>query len=174
MTSSLLQLCTVLFTVAMLCISVYFLVGSVPLLILKHDTPVDGNFIRSFFNLYYRVAAFVATAATLTYALSGRPWSIATCLKTWGKHPFGKKPTYKTLSTSVKVFGIGKDTPDTEATSSPALVLINLGGECDGWFHHQSALQSALGFCLRRWLWYDSDGQQRRPKRRDGDGFDAG
>jgi hypothetical protein len=74
MTPSLLQLCTVLFTVAMLCVSVYFLLGSVPLLILKHDTPVDGNFIRSFFNLYYRVAACVAGAATLTYAFSGRPW----------------------------------------------------------------------------------------------------
>jgi hypothetical protein len=77
MTPSFLQLCTVLFTVAMLCVSVYFLLGSVPLLILKHDTPVDGNFIRSFFNLYYRVAAFVAGAATLTYALSGRPWFAA-------------------------------------------------------------------------------------------------
>ena len=51
-----------------------FSVGVVPLLILKHDTPVDGKFIRSFFNLYYRVAAFVAGAATLTYAFSGRPW----------------------------------------------------------------------------------------------------
>ena len=74
MTPSFLQICTVLFTVAMLCVSVYFLLGSVPLLILKHDTPVDGNFIRSFFNLYYRVAAFVAGAATLTYAFSGRLW----------------------------------------------------------------------------------------------------
>ena len=73
MTPSFLQLCTVLFTIAMLCVSVYFLLGSVPLLILKHDTPVDGNFIRSFFNLYYRVAAFVAGAATLSYAFSGRP-----------------------------------------------------------------------------------------------------
>ena len=45
-----------------------------PLLILKHDTPIDGNFIRSFFNLYYRVAAFVGGAATLTYAFSGRQW----------------------------------------------------------------------------------------------------
>ena len=58
----------------MLCVSVYFLLGSVPLLILKHDTPVDGRFIRSFFNLYYRMAAFVTAAATLTYAFSGRPW----------------------------------------------------------------------------------------------------
>jgi len=58
----------------MLCVSVYFLLGSVPLLILKHDTPLDGKFIRSFFNLYYRVAAFVGAAATLSYAFSGRPW----------------------------------------------------------------------------------------------------
>jgi hypothetical protein len=74
MTPSFLQFCTLLFTVAMLCMSVYFLLGSVPLLILKHDTPVDGKFIRSFFNLYYRLAAFVGAAATLSYAFSGRPW----------------------------------------------------------------------------------------------------
>ena len=74
MTPTFLQLCTVLFTVAMLSVSVYFLLGSVPLLILKHDTPVDGNFIRSFFNLYYRVGAFVAAGATLSYAFSGRTW----------------------------------------------------------------------------------------------------
>lgn len=71
---SFLHLCTVLFTVAMLCVTAYFLLGSVPLLILKHDTPVDGNFIRSFFNLYYKAAMFVATGATLSYLLSNRPW----------------------------------------------------------------------------------------------------
>jgi hypothetical protein len=74
MTPSFLQVCTILFTVAMLCVSVYFLLGSVPLLILKHDTPVDGNFIRSFFNLYYRMAAVVGTAAALSYAFSDRLW----------------------------------------------------------------------------------------------------
>jgi hypothetical protein len=60
---------------------VYFLLGSVPLLILKHDTPVDGKFIRSFFNLYYRVAAFVGAAAALSYAFSGRPWfAVGACV----------------------------------------------------------------------------------------------
>lgn len=63
-----------LFTVALLCVTAYFLLGSVPLLILKHDTPVDSNFIRSFFNLYYLMATVVATAATLSYAFSNRPW----------------------------------------------------------------------------------------------------
>ena len=51
--------------------------------------------------------------------------SIAACLKAWGDHPFGKNPQFKTLETSVKVFGIGKKTGDTEPTSSPSLVLIN-------------------------------------------------
>ena len=53
--------------------------------------------------------------------------SIAACLKAWGKHPFSRNPQYKTLQTSVKVFGIGKGTSDSEITSSPALVLINPG-----------------------------------------------
>lgn len=53
--------------------------------------------------------------------------SIAACLKAWGTHPFGKNPTYKTMQTSVKVFGIGQSTSDTETTSAPALVLINPG-----------------------------------------------
>ena len=51
--------------------------------------------------------------------------SIAACLKAWGNHPFGKTPQFKTLETSVKVFGIGRETGDTQPTSSPSLVLIN-------------------------------------------------
>ena len=52
---------------------------------------------------------------------------INSCLKAWGKHPFGKNPSYRTLSTSVKVFGIGKDTSDTGETSTPSLVMVNPG-----------------------------------------------
>ena len=51
--------------------------------------------------------------------------SIAACLTAWGDHPFGKTPQFKTLATSVKVFGIGRETGDTAPTSSPSLVLIN-------------------------------------------------
>jgi hypothetical protein len=51
--------------------------------------------------------------------------SIAACLKAWGDHPFGKNPQFKTLETSVKVFGIGNKTGDTEPTGSPSLVLVN-------------------------------------------------
>jgi hypothetical protein len=53
--------------------------------------------------------------------------SIAACLKAWGKHPFGKNPSYRTLGTTVKVFGIGRNPSDTEVTSAPSLVLINPG-----------------------------------------------
>ena len=53
--------------------------------------------------------------------------SIASCLKAWGKHPFGAKPKYTTLATSVKVFGIGQNTADTQQTNTPSLVLVNPG-----------------------------------------------
>lgn len=66
------NLFSVVFTVGMLATTVYFLLGSIPLLILKHDTPIDSSFIRSFFNLYYRVAMFVATGAALSYLASER------------------------------------------------------------------------------------------------------
>ena len=49
------------------------------------------------------------------------------CLAAWGDHPFGKNPKYKTLSTSVKVFGIGQASGDTKATAEPALVMVNAG-----------------------------------------------
>ena len=51
--------------------------------------------------------------------------SIAACLKAWGDHPFGNNPEFKTLGTSVKVFGIGGEAGDTEPTTSPSLVLVN-------------------------------------------------
>jgi hypothetical protein len=53
--------------------------------------------------------------------------SISNCLKAWGKHPFGNNPQYKTLATSVKVFGIGEDPTDSELTNSPSLVMVNPG-----------------------------------------------
>jgi hypothetical protein len=52
---------------------------------------------------------------------------IASCLKAWGKHPFGSNPRFKTMATSVKVFGIGQDPADTERTNTPSLVLVNTG-----------------------------------------------
>ena len=61
------------FTVAMLMVTAYFLLGSVPLLVLKHDNPVDAKFIRAFYNMYYRLAFVTTLGASISYALSGRP-----------------------------------------------------------------------------------------------------
>lgn len=60
------------FTVALLAITAYFLLGSVPLLTLKHDTPLDARFIRSFYITYYRIAFLVAVATTVSYSAAGR------------------------------------------------------------------------------------------------------
>jgi hypothetical protein len=60
------------FTVALLVATAYFLLGSVPLLILKHDTPMDSRFVRGFFNTYYLAAMFTASAAAVGYAFAGR------------------------------------------------------------------------------------------------------
>ncbi len=61
------------FTVALLVVTAYFIMGSVPLLILKHDTPKDSRFVRGFFNTYYLAAVFTAGATALSYATAGQP-----------------------------------------------------------------------------------------------------
>jgi len=61
------------FTVALLVTTTYFLMGSVPLLILKHDTPMDSRFVRGFFNIYYLAAMFTASATAVSYVFAGWP-----------------------------------------------------------------------------------------------------
>ena len=61
------------FTVALLAVTTYFILGSLPLLILKHDTALDSRFIRGFFNTYFRAAMFTASATAVSYAFAGRP-----------------------------------------------------------------------------------------------------
>nr|WP_222622452.1 hypothetical protein [Ramlibacter albus] len=51
----------------------YFALGSLPLLILKHDTPMDARFIRGFFHLYYRAVLFAAVTTSVAYAFAGQP-----------------------------------------------------------------------------------------------------
>jgi hypothetical protein len=63
------------FTVALLVTTAYFLMGGLPLLILKHDVPLDARFIRSFFNLYYRAAFWTSLGACVCYVV-------------WGRYPF--------------------------------------------------------------------------------------
>lgn len=61
------------FTVAMLVTTAYFIMGSIPLLILKHDTPLDARFVRGFFNIYYVAAVVTASATSISYAFAGHP-----------------------------------------------------------------------------------------------------
>ena len=60
------------FTVALLVTTVYFLLGGLPLLILKHDVPLDARFIRGFFNVYYRAAFWTSLGACVSFGLWGR------------------------------------------------------------------------------------------------------
>ena len=59
-------------TVALFCWMGFFMLGSLPLLVLKHDTPLDARFIRGLFNVYYIAAMVTAAAAALSYALAGQ------------------------------------------------------------------------------------------------------
>jgi len=60
-------------TVVLLVWMGFFMMGSLPLLVLKHDTPLDSRFIRGLFNVYYVAVILTASAAALSYAWSGRP-----------------------------------------------------------------------------------------------------
>jgi len=62
-----------IFTVVLLATTAYFIMGSIPLLVLKHDTPLDARFVRGFFNTYYATAGFMAGATAISYAFAGRP-----------------------------------------------------------------------------------------------------
>ncbi|NNU42163.1 hypothetical protein [Ramlibacter montanisoli] len=61
------------FTVALLVTTTYFILGSIPLLVLKHDTPLDARFVRGFFNIYYVAAVVTAGGTAISYAFAGRP-----------------------------------------------------------------------------------------------------
>lgn len=60
-------------TVALLVWMGFFMMGSLPLLVLKHDTALDSRFIRGLFNVYYLAVMLTAAAAALSYAWAGKP-----------------------------------------------------------------------------------------------------
>ena len=62
-----------IFTVVLLATTAYFIMGSIPLHVLKHDTALDARFVRGFFNTYYAMAGFMAGATAISYAFAGRP-----------------------------------------------------------------------------------------------------
>lgn len=47
--------------------------SSTPLLILKHDVPMDSRVIRQVFHYSYRLVSIMAFASSLAFALAGRP-----------------------------------------------------------------------------------------------------
>jgi hypothetical protein len=63
-------------TGSMLVTTLYFVMGSVPLLILRHDTPMDARFVRAFFNTAYLTALGTSAITALSYAVAGR-WIFA-------------------------------------------------------------------------------------------------
>lgn len=67
------MICALFFTVALLVTTTYFILGSIPLLVLKHDTPLDARFVRGFFNIYYVAAVVTASATSISYAFAARP-----------------------------------------------------------------------------------------------------
>ncbi|HVJ64926.1 MAG TPA: hypothetical protein VM901_06695 [Bdellovibrionota bacterium] len=74
----------------------------------------------------YFCVLFLSSLSLIAHAQDTTPrGAIGKCLAAWGKHPFGANPKFKTLSTSVKVFGIGSNPGDHETTDAPALVLLN-------------------------------------------------
>ena len=59
------------FTVALLATTAYFIMGSIPLLVLGDGTPLNARFVRGFFNIYYVMAIVTASATSISYALAG-------------------------------------------------------------------------------------------------------
>ena len=49
----------------------FFVLGTTPLLILKHDVAMDSRVIRQVFHYCYRMVAVMAAAASIGYALAG-------------------------------------------------------------------------------------------------------
>ena len=60
-------------TVVLLVWMGFFMMGSLPLLVLKHDTPLDSRFIRGLFNVYYVAVMLTASAVALSYTWAGKP-----------------------------------------------------------------------------------------------------
>jgi len=50
----------------------FFMMGSLPLLVLKHDTPLDSRFIRGLFNLYYVAILATGIVGAASAAIAGR------------------------------------------------------------------------------------------------------
>lgn len=51
--------------------------------------------------------------------------AVKACLSSWSQNPFeAKSPTFRVISSQVKVMGIGHDVEDTKSTDKPELILV--------------------------------------------------
>ncbi|MEO5669438.1 MAG: hypothetical protein ABIR26_02000 [Ramlibacter sp.] len=67
-------------TVLLLISMGFFMLGSLPLLVLKHDTPLDSSFIRGLFDVYYTAVMLTSTVAAASYGFAGWPtFSVGLC-----------------------------------------------------------------------------------------------
>ena len=81
------------------------------------------------FQFEYKDIAFILLACMVLLgcasARSGEaPVAISECLAAFEDHPFSPNPEYRSLSTGVKVFGIGGDTVDDDVTPAPELIYV--------------------------------------------------
>ncbi len=60
-------------TVLLLMSLAFTVLGTTPLLVLKHKLPMDSRVVRQVFHYCYRLVAVVAIAASIGHALEGRP-----------------------------------------------------------------------------------------------------
>lgn len=66
------------FTIVLLLVWMgFFMLGSLPLMILKRDTPLDARFIRGLFDVYYKAVMVSAAAGVVAHAAAGRPVTTA-------------------------------------------------------------------------------------------------
>lgn len=65
------KLIAVLSMVALIFPMLFFTLATPPLLVLKHDTPQDGRFVRALFNRYYTVVVIAAGVGALAQVAMG-------------------------------------------------------------------------------------------------------
>lgn len=65
------------FTVLLLFWMGFFTLGSLPLMVLKHDTLLDARFIRGLFDVYYKAVMTVSTGGAVAWLSAWHPISAA-------------------------------------------------------------------------------------------------
>ena len=111
----------------------------------------------------FSVGLWAMAATTLLLANSSanaQTAAVKACLDAFGDHPFSANPEYRSLSTGVKVFGIGQDTVDDTPTKDPEFVYVttsvNVMGGTDisllnpnGWYCMRSNVNVMGGVTIK-------------------------